>query len=793
MDVTATQRCRPPSIRTITPLLSAIALALFALLIGTGDAGAHAELVRAEPPIDGLVLAPPSQVTLTFSEEIAPNASLEILDAEGRAFGTSSLPVGANGNERQLIVNIGSLDPGTYTVTWSAESKVDGHRLDGTYAFRVGGGLPPGVATVEGENPAPWAVATRWLTFLGVSVVVGAFLFRLAIVPDTAETARWARRRSKLLIGGSVVGLLATISEPMLQFFLDDRGDSLRPLDIIWGLPAGWWWRPAMIAPLAVLGMIVAYPMRGRLLKPIAWIGLILGLASLLGLALTSHAAGRETWREIAVISNVLHQWSGALWLGGLVSLIAWLVPSMGSSPGATSERPPFARFSTLAIFLFGIAVLTGAINTGFVFPFVSDIRRDGFSAGAVDPLWTSQYGIVLLIKILVLVVPFVLAMMHRSAIRRTAGAAIDVASTLPGRFRKTLRMEAILVLLVVLGGSTIALSAPPPSVEPVRDDLTLVAPARTVDGQEPLLVHLTASPVRQGENNLVVRLTDWDGAEVGTEPAPRVMLDFLSLDHGVSKPGVSLEPGATAWSTSGLDLTLQGWWQVTASVTRDGMDDAVASFFLLLPDPNINGFDQGPKPSSSDEAEALFREGLASMTSWRSARWIEYLGSGDDVLVIGEFGVIDGEEQKPDAYEVKLRYSGGFAPFANGDPPRPPTHDSRHTITVGEQSWLATTGGQWLEGPAGRFDVPSQWAHIYEAGQNFRLGGTQTINGEEARIVTFYSPERTGQSEAWFAWWIGVETGNVLQITMVARQHYMMWQYTDINGDFAITAPVNP
>lgn len=778
-------------------MIVALAVACLLLLMGTDSTAAHAELVRAEPPIDGLVLAPPSQITLFFSEEITPSASVGILDANGRSFGTSPLPVGANGDARQLTVNIGTLASGTYTVTWSAESRIDGHQLSGTYAFRVGGGLPPGVATVEGENPAPWAVATRWLTFLGTAIAAGAFLFRLAIAPGNGDSIRWLRRRSALILWGSVAALLATIAEPVLQALLDDRGDSLSLRDIIWGLPRGWWWRPAMIVPLVVLAVIVAYPMRGRLPRPVAGIGMVLALGSPLGLALTSHAAGRESWREIAVISNVLHQWSSALWIGGLVSLIVWFTASRPLGSEGTADRRSISRFSTLALLLFGIAVLTGVINAGFVFPFIEDIRRDGLSRAVFDPLWTSRYGIVLSIKIIVLVIPFILAMWHRATVKRFAEATIDAATALPGQFRKTLRLEAFLVVLVVLGGSTIALSAPPPAVEPERDYATLVAPARTAEGQEPILVHLTATPVRQGENQLTVRLTDWDGVPLSDGPAPRVALDFLSLDHEVSKEGISLQADDAAsmtWSTSGLDLSLDGWWQVTATVARQGMPDAAAAFFLLLPDPNTSGAGNGPKPASSDEAEALFRKAVTTMPSWRSVRWIEYLGSGDDVLVIGEFAVIDGGGQEPNAYEVRLRYSGGFAPFANGEPPRPPTYDTRRSITVGERSWLSTTGdGEWLDQPPGRFDLPAQWGEIYAAGQNFRLGGTQTVNGEEARIVTFYSPERTGQSEAWYAWWIGVDTGNVLQITMTARQHYMMWRYTDVNANFSIAPPVSP
>ncbi len=790
------RRWLAPSRALLTPLV-AIVLALVVPVLWPSDAGAHAELVRAEPPVDGLVLTSPSQISLFFSEEIAPDASLGILDDEGRAFGTSPLPVGANGDARQLIVNVASLDPGTYTVTWNATSRVDGHQLSGTYAFRVGGGLPPGVATVEGENPAPWAVLTRWLTFLGASTVAGAFLSRLAIVPDAGETRRWGRRRSRLILGGAAVALLSTLAEPLLQGLFHDRGEALSIAESIRGLPGGWWWRPAMIAPLTALGIAIVYPLRGNLPRLLAVAGLVLSMASLLGLALTSHAAGRESWREIAIVSNVLHQWSSALWIGGLIALGAYLTAGDGSTTRAGVERSPIARFSSLALILFGVAVVTGTVNTGFVFPFVSEIRREGLGVSIFEPLWTSRYGVALLVKLLVLVVPFILAVWHRAAIGRVASAAAGTARTFPARFGTTLRLEAILVALVILGGSTIALSAPPPSEEPEREYATLVAPARTAAGEEPMLAHLTVAPARQGDNTLTVRLTDWDGAAIRDVTAPSVTLELLSLDHGVSKPGIALESSgadAATWSTAGLDLSLQGWWQVTAHVSRPRQDEASAAFFVLLPDPNTNGFANGPKPPSSDDAEALFQQALATMTSWRSVRWIEYLGSGDDVLVLAEFGVVDGGGHQPNAYEVNLRYSGGFAPSPNGDPPQPPTYDTRRSITVGERSWLSTgENDEWLEQPPGRFDLPSQWGEIYEGSQNFRLGTTQSINGEEAQIITFYSPGRVGQSEAWYAWWIGVETGNVLQVTMIANQHYMMWQYTEQNGDLSIAAPVNP
>ncbi|MBA2277445.1 MAG: copper resistance protein CopC, partial [Chloroflexia bacterium] len=116
-----------------------LALAIGALIPGRVDA--HATLVRADPPVDGLVAASPAQLRLVFSEEIYVGEgppSIQLLDEAGNGKGLSPVGSGVRPDRpREVLVNIGDLDPGTYTVVWSVRSATDGHTLSGTYAFRV--------------------------------------------------------------------------------------------------------------------------------------------------------------------------------------------------------------------------------------------------------------------------------------------------------------------------------------------------------------------------------------------------------------------------------------------------------------------------------------------------------------------------------------------------------------------------------------------------------------------------------------------------------------------------------
>ncbi len=760
------------------------------LALPPGTASAHAELIRSDPPADGLEVTAPDHLTLTFTEDVVldrPAPVISMLDESGGPVGASPLPIGESDDPRTLVVEIPDLDRGTYTVAWTVTSATDGHTLDGAFAFRVGGGLPPGLATSSDATPEAWAVATRWLTFLGVSIAAGFLLFGQVAHRGNPASAAWSRARARLAFGGAALALLATFAEPLIQWLGTDRAAGVSFLETVASFPDAWWWRPAMLVPLAALAMLAAVRPALWEVRLAAWAGATLALGSLLGLSLTSHAAGRESYRTIAIVTDILHQWSVALWTGGLAALAVWasLKPAGGVRLG---------RFSNVALGLFVIAVASGFANTGFIFPYIDEIRAEGWSISVFEPLWTSNYGVLLLIKLLVLIVPFALAVYHRALIARLGRAATDAATSLPGRFRQTIGAELGLVAIVILGGSAMAMSAPPASVDSVLEEVTLVASTSVAPSADTMLVHLTIDPAQSGDNALSVRLTAWDGKPIPADPPPSVTLSFTSLDHGTSNAGVGLQRDGqdpATYTATGLNLSLDGWWRIDARVNLAGRPAQSAAFYALLPDPNTQGFDAAPKPSSNPEAEALFNAAYDQMLDWRRVRWTETLGSGTDVLVRARFAVVDAPDEMPDAYSLDVIYSGGFAPNSLGEPPDPPTYDSRRSITIGDQGWLQATNGAWLEEPPTRFAVPAGWDNTYAGADNFRMGITEEIDGIEYQVITFYLPEQAVQSEAWFAWWINTSTGNVERVAMIARQHYMTWQYTDIDGDVTIEAPV--
>ncbi|MGI8405667.1 MAG: copper resistance protein CopC, partial [Thermomicrobiales bacterium] len=588
------------------PLLFMAALAILLPGIPAHEAAAHAELVRAEPPIDGLVVAAPDQLRLFFSEDVAssnPAPSIRLLDENGQE---KKVSIEAQGtNAREVIVDVPGLSNGTWTVAWTVKSSDDGHVLSGTYAFRIGGGLPPGLATVEGQQPQAWAVATRWLTFLGAAIAGAGFLFGLVIFGKDQEPVRSSRKRTRLILAGAVIALVATVIEPFLQLLFPPAGVDLTVDSAIRGLPADWWYRPAALFPLMILALVAAYPLRGRISLPVGIIGGALALISLLGLSLTSHAAARDSFRPIAIASDTLHQWSTALWVGGLFSLVFWWInrPAAKSSTDGGTTAPadfPLKRFSAIALWLFLVAVLTGLLNAWLVLPHkeTSFLGLGTASLPAISKLWSSDYGIVLLIKILVLLIPFGLAAYHHRAIARATRAGVHITASV---LSKTLRLESIVVCAVVLGGSILALSAPPTISQHALQDVTLASIATPGQGDPTEIVHLTIDPAKQGKNSLTLRLTGMDGKIPAVTTPVWLAMTFTSLSHGTVRNDVSVQPSDLATATytaAGLDLSIDGWWKIEVNVEQANQPVATAGFYLLLPDPNVHGFDAPAAPA---------------------------------------------------------------------------------------------------------------------------------------------------------------------------------------------------
>ena len=111
-----------------------IALVMAALLAIPAVASAHVELVSTSPEAGDNLDSAPTEVVVTFNEELDPDHStFTVADASGNEVGSGEVDLTvADRNVMRGDVTVS--DPGIYTVSYIVAG-VDGHEIEGTFSF----------------------------------------------------------------------------------------------------------------------------------------------------------------------------------------------------------------------------------------------------------------------------------------------------------------------------------------------------------------------------------------------------------------------------------------------------------------------------------------------------------------------------------------------------------------------------------------------------------------------------------------------------------------------------------
>jgi copper resistance protein C len=110
-------------------------LLTIALMAAPLPALAHAFLQTAQPPVGAALAAPPTQLVLNYTEGLQfAFCSVTVTNEAGQQMQDGKPVRGAN--DKQMIVKLHALTPGTYKVTWHAVA-TDTHHTEGSYSFSV--------------------------------------------------------------------------------------------------------------------------------------------------------------------------------------------------------------------------------------------------------------------------------------------------------------------------------------------------------------------------------------------------------------------------------------------------------------------------------------------------------------------------------------------------------------------------------------------------------------------------------------------------------------------------------
>ena len=443
-----------------------------------GPAAAHAAPVGSTPAAGSVVGSSPTEITVTFSEPVSPvSGRVRVLAPDGEVIsGTATV----SGTVLRVPVRRAAQPLGTYLISFRVIS-ADSHPVGGAVTFSVGApsARPPAETGAGTHRSVTLALPVlRLLGYAGLTAAVGPALF-LALL--------WPRRRSRraairLVRAGLGLTALATVGVAVAQA-AQAAGTALHRVPAAaaaefatgrFGALLGV--RLAILAALAALLPPLLRGPRPAHARARTAVVLILALGGLLTWPLTGHAAAGPL-TAVAAATGVVHLAAMAAWLGGLLTLAAFVLP--GAHPRVLGVLlPAWSRWATAAVvWLAGAGAVQAAIRVG-------------------EPaaLWQTGYGRLLLGKLAVLAAVLLVADGARRLIRRRAAAG-------PG-LRRRVGVE-VLATVVVLGLSSALVQADPgrgggagPAALPDGVSQTLTSRLFTLQ--------FDIYPVQLGENNTI-------------------------------------------------------------------------------------------------------------------------------------------------------------------------------------------------------------------------------------------------------------------------------------------------
>ena len=653
--------------------ISAITLMVFvASLLVTGNALAHALLLRSLPVANSELPQSPEKIEMWFSEPLeADFSSARLLTTSGEEIRIDVAELDPN-DLTHLTASLSQLAPGIYTVAWKTLSRTDGHEWYGSFPFTVlnsDGTRPDGTAAVldlenRSELPSLLQTISRWLALMGGVLLLSVPLFYKFVLTNSVDSNESLKiRLHDLAIKIVTLSVLAVILGSWLQIAVQVfRLESLSLLPrlieathtgalilsrqalLLSGLlllhrSKRWQFIAVGIYEVLILllciisgiqGEVVAYSALIIAVIVIAWSWrknptenqnwntlLILGFITLLYFSMGSHA-GAVAGSFWAILSDFIHLLATSAWVGGLMLLPLVLDAIRGNSP--TPERaalgPLFRNYGYIAKFSFFLLLTSGLFNSLVQFPtFASIINTD--------------YGRVLLIKLAAALIVWQLSTLGTRILRGKMDAeqfAINLKL-----FIQKISQAALIGLVLMLAVAALVQTQPPKSSSPQVD-----TSYHNIVKADDLSIHIQVTPNQPGNNQFFVQLSHEDGSSIGDIQLVRLLFNYE--DAQVGQAYANLTPlRVGSYTLEGVYLNQPGTWTVSVYVRRRGMDDIIADLRVNVPD--LAEMIQKTEPFQSPVKTVPVNGILSGLTIALSAEIFRWRGTIKQIMP-GQFNV---------------------------------------------------------------------------------------------------------------------------------------------------------
>ncbi|MCC6804910.1 MAG: CopD family protein [Anaerolineae bacterium] len=457
-------------------------------------ASAHGYIVRSIPDDRAVLERAPARLQYWFSENLEPEFSkLTVRDQAGSTVAEGGVDPG---NLALLAVRLPSdLPDGAYVAELRTAFASDGHVIVETRVFFVGeaAGAVAGESSGQASATLMLEVVWRVLALSSAVLLLGTFsVYAMVLVPAWGSSKYPAgllpprvMTRLNWIVGVALAvafagNILALLQQSMVFFDADlGRVISGQLYNVVRiGTTFGDTWNVRMILLVLVGGLFAAsFYFRQNQPETVRafWVANIWGMALLMGtFSVGSHAAGSLLLPWLAILSDWLHGMAVGFWAGGAAAL-ALVVPVALQPYSGDARRQALLialrRFTRIATAGLVVVIATGIYSALNWFTAPADV--------------VSSYGGALLLKLILVALLITVGAAHHVAIdparyQRWSAAAARVSDFIP-----TLRLEALLVLLVVVSVGYLSATpipqpeiagetAPPPSASQTVGDTTV-------------------------------------------------------------------------------------------------------------------------------------------------------------------------------------------------------------------------------------------------------------------------------------------------------------------------------
>lgn len=389
---------------------------------GTASADAHANLLFASPAANSTVARAPSSLTLFLDEPVTIDKSPVTLTGPQGPVALGAASLASDRTSVKVQIPPGQ-KRGVYHVSWQVTAQ-DGDVMAGSYPFAVGPASVSLVGAATTETRGAWVTGIlRGVLFaaLALSLGEGAGRWLLRRVSSPSDRIRsWMPLVPIIGLGASVGLALALL------------GDGSLIAGLVHPTFGALTSRPGIVALIEVAGFALA-AVASRSRRPgWSWLPLVIVIAAE---ALRAHPGIVNAF--LGVPLTVIHLGSAALWAGTLVYVLR---SAMARQHQPGQARAVVAAYSRFAIWLFVTVAVTGFGSALLLLP--------------LNEIVSSDYGRVLLIKVILVALAAALAWVARRRLHRKAPI---------GRIRRSARIEVI-PLVGVLALSAILTVLPPPA-----------------------------------------------------------------------------------------------------------------------------------------------------------------------------------------------------------------------------------------------------------------------------------------------------------------------------------------